>query len=132
MTVAHEILHAYPCCLYHDDLWSYLYSLNYQDNAFGFHAELQKVRLLAEDLCTYNISSFIHLYRTEWATLYTLTTSTNQVNYESERYQKDFATFHSHDSSKRDFHMKTCCRSFRTKLIIFPQRDAASFQEVPN
>jgi hypothetical protein len=43
--------------------------------------------LLHQDVSAHEISSFIQLYEKEWATLYRLTTSTSQVNSESEQYR---------------------------------------------
>jgi hypothetical protein len=43
--------------------------------------------LLYQDVSANEISSFIQLYKKEWAILYRLTTSTSQVNSESEQYR---------------------------------------------
>jgi hypothetical protein len=100
-TLTPEILTACPRHLFPHELWTHLHSLYYQENPFTFHDQLLKTMLFHQDVSTHEISSFIQLYEKEWATLYRLTTSTSQVNFKSEQYQRDFATYLSHDHAKR-------------------------------
>jgi hypothetical protein len=80
----------------------------------------------------HEISSFIQLYEKEWATLYRLTTSTSQVNSESEQYRRDFATFLSHDCVKCDFLLASLMETFPNEVDNISTKDTSSFQEVKN
>jgi hypothetical protein len=131
-TLTPEILAACPCHLSPHELWTHLHSLYYQENAFTFHAQLRKVMLLPQDVSAHEISSFIQLYEKEWATLYRLTTSTSQVNSESEQYRRDFATFLSHNRAKRDFLLASLMEKFPNEVDNISTKDASSFQEVKN
>jgi hypothetical protein len=86
-TLTLEILATCSCRLSPHQLWTHLHSLYYQENAFTCYAQLWKVMLLHQDVSAHEISLFIQLYENEWATLYRLTTSTSQVNSESEQYR---------------------------------------------
>jgi hypothetical protein len=88
--------------------------------------------LLHQDVSAHEISSFIQLYKKEWAILYRLTTSTSQVNSESEQYWRDFATFLSHDRAKHDFLLASLMEKFPNEVDNISTKDASSFQEVKN
>jgi hypothetical protein len=90
------------------------------------------VILLHQDISAHEISSFIQLYEKEWATLYRLTTSTSQVNSESEQYRRDFATFLSHNRANRDLLLASLMEKFPHELDNTLTKDASSFQEVKN
>jgi hypothetical protein len=83
--------------------------------------------LLLHDGGAYEISSFIQLYEKEWATLYRLTTSTSQVNLESEQYQRDCATFLSYDRAIRDFLLASLMEKFPYKVDNISTKDTSSF-----
>jgi hypothetical protein len=87
---------------------------------------------LHQDVSAHEISSYIQLYDDELATLYRLTTSTSKVNSESEEYQRDFATFLSHDRAIRDFLLASLMEKFPNKVDNILPKDASSFQEVKN
>jgi hypothetical protein len=88
------------------------------------------VILLHQDISANEMSSFIQLYEKEWVSLYRLTTSTSQVNSESEQYRRDFATFLSHDRAKRNFLLASLMEKFPNKVDNISTKDASSFQEV--
>jgi hypothetical protein len=131
-TLTPEILAACPRCLSPHKLWTYLPSLYYHENAFTFYAQLQKVILFHQDVSAHEISSFIQLYEKEWVILYRLTTSTSQVNSQSEQYRRDFATFLSHDHAKRNFLLASLMEKFCNEVDNILSKDASSFQEVNN
>jgi hypothetical protein len=61
-----------------------------------------------------------------------LTTSTSQVNFESEQYRRDFATFLSHDRAKPNFLLASLIERFPNEVDNISTKDATSFQEVKN
>jgi hypothetical protein len=63
---------------------------------------------------------------------YRLTTSTSQVNSESEQYRRDFATFLSHNRAKHDFILAFLMEKFLNNVDNISTKDASSFQEVKN
>jgi thiosulfate reductase cytochrome b subunit len=126
-TLAQEILAACPRHLSFYELWTHLRPLYYQENAFTFHAQLQKVMLLHQDVSAHEISSFIQLFKKEWAILYRLTTSTSQVNSESQHYRRDFATFLSHDRANRDFFLASLMEKFSNKIDNILTKNGSSF-----
>jgi hypothetical protein len=74
---------------------------------------------------------FIQLYEKEWATLYRLTTSTSQVNSESEQYWKDFVIFLAM-IVQNDFLLTSLMEKFPNEVDNISTKDASSFQEVKN
>jgi hypothetical protein len=128
--LAPEILAACPLRLSPHELWTHLCSLYYQENAYTFHSQLRKVILLHQDVSAHEISSFIPLYEKECATLHRLTTSTSQVNFESEQYRRDFAIFLSHDHAKLDFLLTSLIVKFLNEVDNISTKDISSFQEV--
>jgi hypothetical protein len=88
--------------------------------------------LFYQDVSAHEIASSIQLYEKEWATFYRLTTSTSQVNSESEHYQRDLATFLSPNHSKRDFILTSFMEKFPNEVHIISTKDASSFQEDKN
>jgi hypothetical protein len=83
--------------------------------------------LLHQDVNAYEISSFIQLYEKESATLYWLTTSTSQVNSESEQYRRDFVTFLSHERAKHDFLLASLMEIFPNEVDNILTKDVSSF-----
>jgi hypothetical protein len=75
---------------------------------------------------------FIQFYEKEWATLYRLTTSTSQVNFKSEQYQRDFATYLSHDHAKCHCLLASLMEKFPNEVDNISTKDASSFEEVKN
>jgi hypothetical protein len=126
-TLTPEILTACPHRLSPHELWTHFRSLYYQENAFTFHAQLQTVMLLRQDVSTDEISSCIQLYEKEWATLYRLTTSTSQVNSESDQYRRDFATFLSHDRANRDFLLASLMEKFPNEVDNISTKGTSPF-----
>jgi hypothetical protein len=83
--------------------------------------------LMPQDVGTYKISWVIQLYEKNWATLFRVTTSIIQVNFESEEYRKDFARFLSRNCLKCDFHLASLIDMFPNKVDNISTTDASSF-----
>jgi hypothetical protein len=126
-TLTVKIIDAYPHCLSPHELWTYLHSLYYQENAFTFYAQLRKVMLLSQEVSAHEISSFIQLYEKEWVTLYGLTTSTNQLNCEPKQYWRKFEIFLSYDHAKPNFLRTSLMDRFPNEVDNIFTKDASSF-----
>jgi hypothetical protein len=129
-TLALDRLAPYPPWLSCHKFWIHVHYLYYQENPFTFHVQLQKVMLLHQDVSAYEISLFIQLYETEWATLYRLSTSTSQVNSKSEQYRIDFATLVSYDLTNWDFLLASMMEKCLNEVDNISTKDTSSFEDV--